>query len=43
VERRSQRADAERVIRPVIGSRRVLNNITVIADRTPVETGPNNT
>jgi len=42
VERRSQRADAERVIRPVIGSRRVLNNITIVADNMPVETGPNN-
>ena len=42
VERPSQRADAERAIRPVIGSRRVLNNVTVIAESTPVETGLNN-
>ena len=32
VERPSQRAAAERAIRPVIGSRRVLNNISVIGE-----------
>lgn len=42
VERPSQRADAERAIRPVIGSRRVLNNVTVIADSAPDETGLDN-
>ena len=30
VKRLSQRADAEHVVRPVIGDRRLLNNITVI-------------
>jgi osmotically-inducible protein OsmY len=33
VQRSSQRADAEHVVRPVIGDRRLLNNITV--DRDP--------
>ena len=42
VERPSQRADAERAIRPVIGSRRVLNNVTVITDRAPDDTGLDN-
>jgi osmotically-inducible protein OsmY len=37
VERSSQRADAERIIRPVIGARRLLNNITVIADTAAAE------
>ena len=37
VERPSQRADAERAIRPVIGSRRVLNNISVFAEAQPTD------
>lgn len=37
VERPAQRADAERVIRPAIGSRRVLNNITVMAEAQPID------
>ena len=32
VPRPSQRADAEHVVRPVIGDRRLLNNITVDQD-----------
>jgi osmotically-inducible protein OsmY len=32
VQRPSQRADAEHVVRPVIGDRRLLNNITVDLD-----------
>jgi osmotically-inducible protein OsmY len=31
----SQRTEAERIIRPAIGGRRVLNNIIVIPDGTP--------
>ena len=37
VGRSSQRADAERAIRPVIGSRRVLNNISVIGEVQPID------
>jgi osmotically-inducible protein OsmY len=37
VERPSQRVDAEQIVRPAIGSRRLLNNIIVIADRRSLE------
>lgn len=33
VRQPSQRAEAERVVRPVIGDRRLLNNIIVMADK----------
>ena len=40
VEQPAERAEAERIVRPVIGSRRVLNNISVIADGADVEAPP---
>jgi osmotically-inducible protein OsmY len=36
-QRQAQRADAERVVRPVIGSRRLLNQIAVIAETDTLE------
>lgn len=37
VERPSQRADAERAIRPLIGSRRVVNSISVVGEVQPID------
>lgn len=38
VQRPSQRAEAERIVRPVIASRRLVNNITVISETQPIDT-----
>ena len=35
VQHSSQRADAENIVRPVIGGRRLMNHITVMESATP--------
>jgi osmotically-inducible protein OsmY len=42
VERPAQRAEAERIVRPVVGPRRVLNNLTVMGDAQQLDTPLNN-